>query len=444
MSADRTATFATAANSATSAPMAGSKSRRPHGKTPRPGVTAAIRRFLHMEATGGVILAIAAIAAVIVKNSQWGPGYDAWLADRVTIQIAGWIQEKSVASWIKDGLMAVFFLLVGLEIKREILVGELSDPKRLALPVLGAIGGMAAPALVYVAVWALSGGDSQELRGWPIPMATDIAFAVAVLSLAGGRVPIGLKVFLLTLAIVDDLGAIVMIAILFTGQLNVAALGGAIALLGALHMANRFGQRAVWPYLATGLVIWALVLESGVNATVAGVLLATAIPLRNPPKGEARPPLQALEQGLHPWVAYGILPVFAFAAAGFSFEGLSFASLGETVPLAIALGLLIGKPMGIMGAAWFAIRLNLARLPEGATWLQLLGVTFVAGIGFTMSLFVGALAFRGLDPDYLVDMRLGVIFGSLVASSIGLWLITAGARGAGARQPSRPMGRDHA
>lgn len=414
--------------------MAGSKSRRSQAKTPRPGVTAAIRRFLHMEAAGGVVLAVAALVAVVVKNSAWGPAYDAWLADRLTVQIAGWIQEKSVASWIKDGLMAIFFLLVGLEIKREILVGELSDPKRLALPVLGAIGGMVAPALVYVMVWALSGGDSQELRGWPIPMATDIAFAVAVLSLAGGRVPMGLKVFLLTLAIVDDLGAIAMIAILFTGQLNVAALGGAIALLAVLHLANRFGQRAIWPYLAVGVVIWALVLESGVNATVAGVLLATAIPLRNPPKGEARSPLQALEHGLHPWVAYGILPIFAFAAAGFSFDGLSFASLGETVPLAVALGLLIGKPIGIMGAAWVATRVNLARLPEGATWLQMLGVTFVAGIGFTMSLFVGALAFRGLNPDYLVEMRLGVIFGSIVASAIGLWLITFGARRTRARQ----------
>ena len=369
--------------------------------------------FFHHEAAGGLVLLAAAVAALIVNNSPLEWLYDGLLDTPVAVRVGALALDKPLLLWINDGLMAVFFFLVGLEIKRELLQGELSTFGKAALPAVAAVGGMVVPALIYVAVNA---GNAAALRGWAIPSATDIAFAVGVVALLGPRVPSSLKVFLLALAILDDLGAILIIAAFYTANLHwlsllLAAAGGAVLL--AL---NARGVTRLAPYLLTGLFIWVCVLKSGVHATLAGVVVAIAIPLGR--AGEGEPSLlEQLEERLHPWVAFGILPLFAFANAGVSLAGMSLGRLVEPVPLGIALGLFLGKPIGILAATGIAVISRLAPRPEGASWAQLAGIGMLGGIGFTMSLFIGMLAFA--EPVHAAQLRLGVLAGSLFSAVAG-------------------------
>jgi len=369
--------------------------------------------FLRHEAAGGVILLIAAAMALIVSNSPLDWLYDGLLDTPVSVRVGALALDKPLLLWINDGLMAVFFLLVGLEIKRELLQGELSTVRQAALPAIAAAGGMAVPALIYVAI---NLGNPVALKGWAIPSATDIAFAVGVLTLLGPRVPASLKVFLLALAILDDLGAILIIAAFYTADLHwlsllLAAAGGAVLLALNLRGVTRLA-----PYVLTGVFIWVCVLKSGVHATLAGVVVAIAIPLAG--KGDEEPSLlEDLEERLHPWVAFGILPMFAFANAGVSLAGLTPGKLLEPVPLGIALGLFLGKPIGILGATALAVLSRLGVKPEGASWAQLAGVGMLGGIGFTMSLFIGMLAFE--DAAHAAQLRLGVLAGSLLSAIAG-------------------------
>ncbi len=374
---------------------------------------AAIREFLALEAAGGILLAGAAAAAMALANSPLERWYGAFLDTPVEVRAGAFGIAKPLLLWINDGLMAVFFFLVGLELKREVQEGELSRPSQIALPAVAAAGGMAAPAAIYA---ALNWGSPATLQGWAIPAATDIAFALGVLSLLGGRVPASLKVFLLTLAILDDLGAIVIIALFYTANLAPPSLGVAAAALAGLAALNRAGVQRVAPYLLVGLVLWASVLKSGVHATLAGAALALFIPPR-----QAR----RLEHDLHPPVAYGILPLFAFANAGVSLDGVSLASLAEPVPLGIAAGLLLGKLAGVFVASFAMIRLGGASLPEGAGWDGLFGVSLLCGIGFTMSLFIAGLAFEGADAAYMAQARLGILLGSLASATAGYAVLRA-------------------
>jgi NhaA family Na+:H+ antiporter len=378
-----------------------------------------LREFLRLESASGALLLIAAVLAMLAENSPFDTYYNALLGTPVEVRIGALVIAKPLLLWINDGLMAVFFFLIGLELKREVLEGELSDPARVALPTLAAFGGMAAPAIVYSLVNA---GDPVALKGWAIPAATDIAFALAVLSLLGNRVPSSLKLFLLTLAIVDDLGAIIIIALFYTADLSVESLGVALAALGVLALMNRRGVVGLAPYLFVGIVMWAAVLKSGVHATLAGVLLALFIPLRTSDPAQASP-LRQLEHDLHPAVAFGILPIFAFANTGVSLTGLGWDALFASVPLGIALGLFLGNQLGVMGVSWVAVKLGIARLPSGVGWSQMYGVSMLCGIGFTMSLFISSLAFEQGARDIGVDDRLGILLGSLLSATCGyLWL----------------------
>jgi NhaA family Na+:H+ antiporter len=324
---------------------------------------------------------------------------------------------KTALHWINDGLMAVFFLLVGLEIKRELLEGELSDRRRAALPVIAAAGGMLVPAGVYLAV---NLGAPSAQPGWPIPTATDIAFALGVLALLGSRIPPSLRVFLLGLAIIDDLGAIILIALLFTSDLSLHNIVLAGACVGAMVTMNRTGVTRLWPYLLVGVLLWMFVFRSGVHATLAGVVVALCVPLRGI-DSDKQSPLKRLERRLHPWVTYGVMPLFAFANAGVSLSGVTLSSLGEGVPLGITLGLFLGKQAGVAAACWIALRTGLGAMPDGASWRSLYGVAILTGVGFTMSLFIGTLAFP--DPSSAVDVRLGVLVGSILSALAGLaWL----------------------
>ncbi len=373
--------------------------------------------FLEHEAAGGAFLLLASLLALIAANTALAATYGAFLDTPVVVQVGALKLAKPLLLWINDGLMAIFFFLVGLEIKRELLVGELSSVDRAILPAIAALGGMVAPALIYT---ALNFRNATAMEGWAIPTATDIAFAVALLATLGSRVPATLKVFLLALAIIDDLGAIVIIALFYTDNLSVTSLWLAIAGIGVLIALNRGGVHVMTPYLLTGIFIWVCVLKSGVHATLAGVILGFAIPLGRG-ENEEEGLLQRTEHGLHPWVAFGVLPLFAFANAGVSLAGITPAKLVESVPIGIALGLMIGKPLGITGAVWLAVRFGMARLPEGTNWMQILGVAAVAGVGFTMSLFIGTLAFP--DGDRAADIRLGVILGSLVSALAGYLIL---------------------
>jgi len=385
----------------------------------------AIREFLALEAAGGILLAFAAAAAMALANSPLERWYGAFLDTPVEVRAGAFEIAKPLLLWINDGLMAVFFFLVGLELKREVQEGELSRPSQIALPAVAAAGGMAAPAAIYA---ALNWGNPVTLPGWAIPAATDIAFALGVLSLLGARVPASLKVFLLTLAILDDLGAIVIIALFYTANLAPPSLGVAAAALAALAGLNRAGVQRIAPYLLVGLVLWASVLKSGVHATLAGAALALFIPPR-----QAR----RLEHDLHPPVAYGILPLFAFANAGVSLQGVSLASLLEPVPLGIAAGLVLGKLAGVFAASFAMIRLGGASLPEGAGWGGLFGVSLLCGIGFTMSLFIAGLAFEGADAAYMAQARLGILLGSLASAAAGYALlrVVLPARGSASASP---------
>jgi NhaA family Na+:H+ antiporter len=379
-----------------------------------------ISAFIRHEATAGAVLTLAAILALIVSNSPLSGLYHAALEAPLTVGLGNAVLEKSLGHWINDGLMAIFFLLVGLEIKREALEGHLSRPDQVILPAIAAVGGMAVPALIY----ALINLERPELLGgWAIPAATDIAFALGALALAGRRVPLSLKVFLLTLATLDDLGAILIIAIFYTSGLSWLALALAGLALAALFTLNRAGVAKVTPYMLIGLVLWLCVLKSGVHATLAGVMLGLAIPLESAGGQRIIP---RLENILHPYVKFLILPLFAFANAGLSLDGMQLSTLAESLPLGIAAGLALGKPIGIFLTVWLAVKFGLAHLPEGARWRQVLGVACLAGIGFTMSLFIGLLAFR--DPTLIMDVRLGVLTGSLVSVALGLLVLLARAR----------------
>jgi NhaA family Na+:H+ antiporter len=374
-------------------------------------------RFVKHEAFAPVILLVAACLAFAFQNSPLSWLYDSLLHTPVTVGIGALMIDKPLLLWINDGLMALFFFLVGLEIKRELVVGELSKAKHAALPFIAAVGGMAIPALIYI---LLNWEDPIALNGWAIPAATDIAFAVGVLALLGPRVPPALKVFLLALAIIDDLGAIIIIAFFYTANLSTAALGLAAIGVVALIMLNLRGVTRIAPYALVGIFIWVCVLKSGVHATLAGVVTALAIPLM-PAPGDQRSLLVKLEENLHPWVNYGVLPIFAFANAGVSLAGMSVDKVLGPIPMGIALGLFLGKPIGIVGFSYAAIRSGLAGKPEGSNWMQMLGVAWLGGIGFTMSLFIGMLAF--VDAERAADIRIGVLLGSIASAIVGYMLL---------------------
>jgi NhaA family Na+:H+ antiporter len=377
-----------------------------------------------MEAAGGILLVLASVIALIVANSALSPYYDAFLKTYATIRVGALAIDKPLILWINDGLMALFFFLVGLEIKRELLEGELSSLSQAALPAIAAVGGMAAPAVIYSMINA---GSEESLNGWAIPAATDIAFALGVLSLLGNRVPLSLKVLLTAIAVFDDLGAIVIIALFYTDQLSVLALGLAAAALAVLAGLNFAGVKKVGPYVVVGTILWICVLKSGVHATLAGVAVAMAIPM-NGALPDDPSPLKSLEHSIHPWVAYAVLPLFAFANAGVSFAGIGWNSFLEPVTLGISAGLFFGKQVGILGTIWLTVRTKLARMPEGADWMQIYGMTLLCGIGFTMSLFIGGLAWEHADFD--APVRLGVITGSLLSAVAGslVFLLVARAR----------------
>jgi NhaA family Na+:H+ antiporter len=374
-------------------------------------VVSLFQRFLAVESAAGFVLIGAAALALIVSNTGLSDAYHAFLDIPVSVRVGALKLDKPLLLWIDDGLMAVFFLLVGLEIKRELREGELSTPQRALLPAVAALGGMAAPAAIYV---LLNLGDATALRGWAIPAATDIAFAVAVLSLAGPAVPTALKAFLVALAIIDDLGAIVIIAVFYTTDLSLLSLGLAAVALAAMVLLNLLGVTRLAPYMLLGTVLWVCVLKSGVHATLAGVATALTVPLRDRAGGS---PLHRLEEALHPWVGFLIMPLFGFANAGVSFAGMTLAAFAERVTLGIALGLFLGKQLGVFAAAWLAIRLRVAALPAGVGWPALYAASIVTGIGFTMSLFIGTLAWA--DDMHATQLRVGVLAGSILSALIG-------------------------
>src|ERR1700730_12462769 len=373
---------------------------------------ATLRRVFRHEAASGVVLMLASALALALANSPLAGFYDLLLSVHASVRIGDFGIDKPLLLWTNDGLMAVFFLLVGLEIKRELLEGELSDRSRAALPAAAAIGGMVIPALMYLGVsWKTPGAVS----GWAIPAATDIAFSLGVMALLGSRVPTSLKLFLTALAIIDDLGAIVVIAIFYTEELPWVSLAVAAAALAILVVLNLAGVRRIVWYVLVGLVLWVCVLKSGVHATLAGVALALAIPFEAKPGEES--PLIHVEHELAPWVAFGILPLFGFANAGLSFAGLSFSSILEPVTLAIAAGLFFGKQIGVFGSAALVIRTGWAGIPAHAGWVTLWGPSFLTGIGFTMSLFIGSLALG--ESDVEAAMRLGVLVSSALSAIVG-------------------------
>jgi NhaA family Na+:H+ antiporter len=378
---------------------------------------ATIKNFLQMESAGGLVLMGAAALALVAANSPLAGYYDLFIETPVEVRIGGLEIAKPLLLWVNDGLMAVFFFLVGLEVKREILEGELSRPSNVLLPALGAVGGIVAPVGIYV---LFNYGDSVGMNGWAIPAATDIAFALGILMILGKRVPLSLKVFLVSLAIFDDLGAIVIIAIFYSSNLSMEALGVSAVCLLILGYLNWRHVSAVPAYVLIGIIMWVAVLKSGVHATLAGVALAMFIPMRSKEEPE-RSPLRELEHDLHLVVAFGVLPLFAFVNAGISFAGMSFADLLHPVSLGIAAGLFIGKQLGVFLLCMVAIRLGIAKLPDGASWGSLYGVAILSGVGFTMSLFIDTLAFQNLPADTVFDFdaRLGILLGSLASGVLG-------------------------
>lgn len=388
--------------------------------TEKRSTPSALRDFLQSEALGGIVLIIAAALAMLVANSPLEPLYHHLLTAPTGPVLSDKLGPMNTELWINDGLMAIFFLLVGLEIKREFVDGRLSTWKQRRLPVIAAAAGMVVPATIYV---LLVLKDGVLLRGWAIPAATDIAFAIGVLALLGSRAPTSLKLLLTTVAIVDDMGAVAIIAVAYTTSIKGAALFAAIAVLGVMYVMNKAGVRALWPYLIAFLLLWYAVLLSGVHATIAGVLAAMAIPIVTTPGApdSEESPLHRLEHALHPWVAYCIVPLFGFANAGISLTGLGLDRILASLPLGVAAGLFLGKQIGIFASIWMSVRLGIATKPRGATWLQIYGVALLCGIGFTMSLFIGALAFP-VDPLLAEEAKIGVLLGS-VASALAGFLV---------------------
>lgn len=383
--------------------------------------SSALRDFLASEAAGGVILMGAALLAMLIANGPWSDSYFHFLHTPTGPVLSDKLGPMTPHLWINDALMAVFFLLVGLEIKREFVDGRLVTWQQRRLPFIAALGGMAAPALVFLAITAKSPGLSQ---GWAIPAATDIAFAIGVMALLGSRVPTALKLFLTTVAIVDDMGAVVIIALAYTASIKGIALLAAAAILAFMMAMNRAGVRHLAPYLLGFAVLWFAVLVSGVHATIAGVLAAFTIPVVTTPGTPDSPdsPLHKLEHALHPWSAFLIVPLFGFANAGISLEGFGLDSLLEPLPLGIAAGLFLGKQLGIFSLIWGAVKLGIAQRPRGSTWLQIYGLSVLCGIGFTMSLFIGMLAFAS-SSALIEEAKLGVIAGSLLSGVLGYLIL---------------------
>lgn len=380
--------------------------------------------FLKTEAASGAALGLAAVAALIVANSPWSEAYFHGLKSEHLLQAGPLSFQLTTSAWIKEGLMALFFLVVGLEIKYEILKGELSDARKLATPVVAALGGMLAPAAVYLAV---SAGLQGPHQGWPIPLATDIAFALAVFALVGKGAPSSLRVFLLTLAIVDDLGAIALIAVLFSSGVDwmLVGLAGVVLIIGAIASLRRIPA----PFWALGfLLVWGLSVRAGLSTSLAAVAFAAIVPV-SPRRDGAQSPLKTAMHALHPYVAYGVLPLFAFAKAGVSFAGLSSDQMLAPLVMGIAAGLFIGKQIGVFGAAWLVSALKLGAKPTGANWMQVYGVSLLCGVGFTMSLFIGALAFPGaVDSPQQVEVKLGVILGSVLSATVGAVVLSLAGR----------------
>jgi Na+:H+ antiporter, NhaA family len=382
----------------------------------QPTKNSALRAFLSSEAAGGILLMAAAALAMIFANSPIAESYSHFLHLVIGPELTPKLGPMTVHLWINDGLMAIFFLLVGLEIKREFVDGHLSTWADRTLPMVAAAAGMIVPAAIYLAV---AGGDPALHRGWAIPAATDIAFAIGVLALLGSRAPASLKLFLTTVAIVDDMGAVAIIALFYTAELNMTALIAAGGIWVAMMLLNRFRVNALWPYLILAALLWYATLLSGVHATIAGVMAAFAIPFRRTlaaPDAEDSA-LHRLEHALVKPVAFLIVPIFGFANAGVSLAGISFAALAAPLPLGIAMGLFLGKQLGIFSSVWIAVKLGIAARPAHASWLQVYGVALLCGIGFTMSLFIGGLAFTG--PDQADDVKIGVLMGSLLSAILG-------------------------
>lgn len=379
-------------------------------------VAKAWREFLRLESAAGLILVFAAIVALLLANSPLVDIYSRLLGLNLTITVEGFGVSKPLLLWINDGLMAVFFLLVGLELKREIVEGQLSSPDQIVLPALAAIGGLAVPAVIY---WMINKDNPQGIDGWAIPTATDIAFALAILSLLGSRVPASLKIFLTTIAIFDDLAAIIIIAVFYSSDLSTASLVAAGAGIAVLFVFNRIGVRSLAAYIIVGIFIWLFVLKSGVHATLAGVVVAAFIPLKS---CDDHSPSRHLEHILHPWVAYGVLPIFAFANAGVPFAGVNSEIVFGTVSMGIMLGLVLGKQVGVFGITALVIGLGIARKPQDSNWAMLYGIALLCGVGFTMSLFIGSLAFEHGGFSQGVALRIGVIGGSVISGFLG-WLV---------------------
>ena len=380
-------------------------------------ITKGFVSFFKLEAASGIVLLFAAIIALIISNSELSTLYFSTLEKYLFIGINNFGIKLSVLHWINDALMAIFFFFVTLEIKREFLQGELSNIKQALLPIIAAVGGMVIPALIYVFI---NLGDGETLKGWAIPSATDIAFSLGVLSLLGSRVPLSLKVFLTALAIIDDLGAIVIIALFYSGDLSIKYLSLMLLAFIALLVINKFNVKKFLPYLIVGIFLWDFTHNSGIHATIAGVLLAMTIPHRKKDKDFSL--LIKVEHAISPYVAFGIMPIFAFANAGVSLEGLSFSSLLDKVPLGIVLGLFVGKQLGVFVFSYVSIKLKIAQMPSNTSWYNFYGVGVLTGIGFTMSLFVGNLAFAE-SMQYMDGVKIGVLTGSLLSTLFGYFLI---------------------
>lgn len=378
-----------------------------------------ITAFFKMESAGGLLLMFSAILAVVFANTSLIYYYDLLLSTPVEIRIGGFEIAKPLLLWINDGLMAIFFFLVGLELKREVIEGELSDKRNIILPGVGAIGGMLAPALIYV---YFNYDDPVAVQGWAIPAATDIAFALGVLSLLGSRIPVSIKVFLTSLAIFDDIGAILIIALFYTSKISISALIIVALCIAILTILNKRNVISESPYILIGLIMWAAALKSGIHATLAGVILAMFIPIRSKSNPDVSP-LKSMEHDLHSVVAFFVLPVFAFANAGISFSGIGIKEMFHDVPIGIALGLFLGKQIGIFGFCWLFIKLKITNMPKGMDWGSLYGTAALCGIGFTMSLFIGSLAFEESGVNLFFDERLGIIFGSIISGIVGYTIL---------------------
>lgn len=381
--------------------------------------SSAITRFLKLESAGGILLMLTAMLAIVIANTPLVVFYNLLLDTPVEVRVGGLQIAKPLLLWINDGLMALFFFLVGLELKRELIEGELSDKRNLILPGVGAIGGMLVPAMIYL---VFNYQDPVAVKGWAIPAATDIAFALGVLSLLGSRVPTSLKIFLTSLAIFDDIGAIIIIALFYTSKLSIIALMVALASIPILYFMNRRGVESRSPYILIGIIVWIGLLKSGVHATLAGVLLAMFIPLKSK-SGSAISPLKSLEHDLHSIVAFFVLPVFAFANAGISFAGMSADVALHDVTVGVSLGLVLGKQIGIFTLCGLVILLGVVKMPSNMSWASLYGTSALCGIGFTMSLFIGSLAFEETGVNLLFDERLGILIGSLASGVIGYLIL---------------------